>query len=144
MDGPLKELSKLEKLTANTGTRGKTPSIADSLDSLLEVLERTKQQVASDGASKETWKFSIDTLDSKKKEIDEKQKEIYSSMSRLGKALDKKFTSPLPSYPDLFASSTAVDALERTIALHFLRTGQFDTAETFLEEGVFDYGTGGP
>lgn len=24
-------------------------------------------------------------------------------------------------------------ALERTIALHFLRTGQFDTAETFLE-----------
>lgn len=40
--------------------------------------------------------------------------------------------NPLPSYEPLFSSSEAKAALERTIAFHFLRTGQFDTAETFL------------
>jgi E3 ubiquitin-protein transferase RMND5 len=89
MDGPLKELSKLEKLTANTGARGKTVSIADSLESLLDTLERTKRQVEADGVSEQAWKDLTDNLDSKKKEIDDRQKEIYSSMSRLGKALDK-------------------------------------------------------
>ena len=87
--------------------------------------------------------------------MDERQKEIYSSVSRIGKALDKvrfpsshlpaflpeidlceqKFPTSLPTYPDLFTSEESVAALERTIALHFLRTGQFDVAETFLEVG---------
>ena len=33
----------------------------------------------------------------------------------------------------MFASPEAVAALERTVAAHFLRTGQFETAETFIE-----------
>ncbi|KAG7092412.1 hypothetical protein E1B28_008769 [Marasmius oreades] len=134
MDGPIKELSKLEKLTANTPARGKTASINDSLDSLLEALEPTKQAAQSGEASSQTWKSLVDTLESKKKEIDDRQKEVYSSMSRLGKAIDKKFSTPLPSYSDLFASQASINALERTIALHLLRTGQFDTAQTFIEE----------
>ncbi|KAL0580240.1 hypothetical protein V5O48_001745 [Marasmius crinis-equi] len=133
MEGALKELSKLEKLTGNEG-RGKTISIKDSLDSLLATLERTKQDVETEGATSESWKRLTDVLEGKKKEMDERQKEIYSSTSRLGKAIDKKFATPLPSYPDLFESDSSVQALERTIALHFLRTGQFDTAETFIQE----------
>ncbi|KAF9264727.1 hypothetical protein L218DRAFT_979426 [Marasmius fiardii PR-910] len=125
MDGPIKDLSKLEKLTSNS--RSKTASINDSLDSILQVLEQAKKGDLE-------WKKVVEIIETKKKDIDERQKEIYSSMSRLGKSIDKKFSTPLPSYPDLFASQPSIAALERTIALHFLRTGQFDTAQTFIEE----------
>lgn len=47
--------------------------------------------------------------------------------------LSQKFQTPLPTYSPLFTSPEANAALERTIALHFLRTGQFKTAETFIE-----------
>jgi hypothetical protein len=47
----------------------------------------------------------------------------------------QKFTTSLPTYNPLFSSQKAVTALERTIALHFLRTGQFTIAETFFEVG---------
>ena len=36
----------------------------------------------------------------------------------------------------MFSSPEANAALERTIALHFLRTGQFKTAESFIEVRV--------
>ncbi|KAK1232255.1 hypothetical protein PQX77_004629 [Marasmius sp. AFHP31] len=133
MDVLLKELTKLEKLTASNG-RGKTVPIKESLDSLLSALEHGKQVVETEGVTSESWKGVTDILESKKKEIDERLKETYSSMTRLGKAIDKKFSTPLPSYPGLFESDTAVKALERTIALHFLRTGQFETAQTFIQE----------
>ena len=45
----------------------------------------------------------------------------------------QKFTNSLPSYSPLFTSETSVAELERVIAVHFLRTGQFTIAETFLE-----------
>lgn len=47
--------------------------------------------------------------------------------------LPQKFTQPLPTYDPLFTSHAAKEALDRTIALHLLRTGQFSTAETFIE-----------
>lgn len=45
---------------------------------------------------------------------------------------EQKFSAPLPAYTDLFSSPSSVTALQRTIALHLLRTGQFNVAETFL------------
>lgn len=45
----------------------------------------------------------------------------------------QKFTNSLPSYSPLFTSETSIAELERTVAIHFLRTGQFTTAETFLQ-----------
>ena len=38
----------------------------------------------------------------------------------------------------LFTSYEAQAALQRTIALHFLRTGQFETAEEFRKVSNFD------
>ncbi|KAG6820607.1 hypothetical protein H0H93_014523 [Arthromyces matolae] len=132
MEGPLKELDKLEKLTAS---KGKTPSINDTLDDILLSLQDAKKTVEdSDALDEATLQQLCQAIEVKKKDVDDRQKEIYSSVSRLGKAMDKKFTAPLPSYSRLFASAQARSSLERTIALHFLRTGQFDTAETFLEE----------
>jgi hypothetical protein len=86
MEGPLKELTKLERLTA---AYGKAPSIADSLDSLLGALQNAKQQ-CQDLGEDEIALFQLgQTIEAKKKEVDERQKEVYSSVARLGKALDK-------------------------------------------------------
>ncbi|KAG6878729.1 hypothetical protein C0993_011544 [Termitomyces sp. T159_Od127] len=136
MDGLLKELAKLEKLTSS---KGKAPSINDTLDSILYHLQDAKKKLEnSDVIDEDILKQLSQAIDAKKKDVDDRQKEVYSSVSRLGKALDKKFPAALPSYSHLFASTQSRTALERTIALHFLRTGQFDTAETFLEESGID------
>ena len=55
---------------------------------------------------------------------------------RLPQRPHQRFTTPLPSYQPLFSSPEAIASLERTIARHFLRTGQFETAETFINVGT--------
>ncbi|KII88581.1 hypothetical protein PLICRDRAFT_41768 [Plicaturopsis crispa FD-325 SS-3] len=133
MEGPLKELAKLDKLTSKSPAKGKLPSI-DILDSLLQSLRDAKASVEDGTASEDTLVQLAHTVKLRKEEIDKKQKEVYNSLTRYGKLLDKTFSASLPSYSPLFASPESAEALERTIALHFLRTGQFATAETFLEE----------
>lgn len=58
---------------------------------------------------------------------------IFPAPASLHLSFSQKFTQPLPSYDPLFTSYAAKEALDRTIALHLLRTGQFSTAETFIE-----------
>lgn len=147
MDGPLKELAKLEKLTAVKGTG---QAISDWLDSLISSLQDSKNSITESDIDEEILLQLSRSIESTKKDIDDRQKEVYSSVSRLGKALDKvtclciqtnsklnhtskKFPASLPTYPRLFESLPSRKALERTIALHFLRTGQLDTAEIFLD-----------
>ncbi|TFK42630.1 ubiquitin-protein ligase E3 [Crucibulum laeve] len=131
MEGPLKELAKLEKLTV---AKGKAPSVADSLDTLLHSLKQIRESVGVSEPIGGEFQGLVHLVDAKKKEVDERQKEVYSSMSRFGKALDKKFSASLPTYSDIFSSPASEAAIERTIALHFLRTGQLDAAETFIQE----------
>ncbi|PFH54400.1 hypothetical protein AMATHDRAFT_135992 [Amanita thiersii Skay4041] len=135
MEAPLKELAKLEKVAF---TKGKSTAIQDPLDALLSALHEAKAQIAAGNANEQTFVHLEHLTEAKKKEIDERQKEIYSSLSRLGKALDKKFSTTMPVYSNLFSSPSSIAALERTIALHFLRTGQFDIAETFLKESAIN------
>ncbi len=151
MDAPLKELAKLDKLTAGTSSaKGKAPSIDQSLDALLESLRNAKERFSSGTGSQATLETLVKRVEEKKKEIDDRQKEVYNALAKFGKALDKvrclrapakrmrvsravqKFTNPLPSYEPLFTSLEAKAALERTMAIHFMRTGQFGIAETFL------------
>ncbi|KAJ7582774.1 CTLH/CRA C-terminal to lish motif domain-containing protein [Mycena floridula] len=138
MDAPLKELSKLEKLTGKSSGKGKTTPVTDSLDSLLQALYQTKTQHDAGILSAESLEQLAQTVEAKKRDVDDRQKEIYTSVARIGKALDKKFPVSLPSYPNLFTSEKSVKALERTIAHHFLRTGQFETAQIFMEESNLD------
>ncbi|RPD79963.1 hypothetical protein L226DRAFT_550172 [Lentinus tigrinus ALCF2SS1-7] len=134
MDGPLKELDKLERLAAGASVgKGKAPSVNQSLDVLLEALRNAREQFIAGTGSHANLVALAKLVEDKKKEIDDRQKEVYNATAKLGKALDK-FTNPLPSYEPLFQSPEAKAALERTIAIHFLRTGQFDTAEAFINE----------
>ncbi|KAI0721662.1 hypothetical protein C8T65DRAFT_800148 [Cerioporus squamosus] len=135
MDGPLKELSRLEKLAAGASAgKGKAPSVNQSLDTLLDALRNARERFIAGTGSQANLVALAKLVENKKKEIDDRQKELYNATAKVGKALDKKFTNPLPSYEPLFQSPEAKAALERTIAIHFLRTGQFDTAETFISE----------
>ena len=88
MEGPLKELAKLEKLTSKSA-KGKAASVDDSLVSLLQSLRDAKERLEGGAATEETVVELAQTVDAIKKDVDDKQKEVYSSLSRLGKALDK-------------------------------------------------------
>lgn len=92
MDGLLKEIDKLEKLTSNSSNinKSKSPSINDSLDSLLQTLREQKARIER-GASCPEAQFQdlSKTIEQRKKEIDERQKLVYNSLARYGKALDK-------------------------------------------------------
>ncbi|KAG5654513.1 hypothetical protein H0H81_001154 [Sphagnurus paluster] len=96
MEGPLKELVKLEKLTAS---KGKAPSISDSLDALLSSLHDVKNQLEKGQVDQDTLQQLSRTVEAKKRDIDDRQKEVYSSVSRLGKALDKYIRLLLSSHP---------------------------------------------
>jgi hypothetical protein len=87
MDGTLKELTKLENLTSKSST------IADSLGSLIRSLNEVKAAYNSGAVDEDTLKQLVQAVESHKKEVDDRQKEAYASISRLGKALDK--ASPL-------------------------------------------------
>ncbi len=89
MEAALKELTKLEKLTGDSSAKAKSASIFDSLDSLLDSLRAARQLCVEDILPQDTCVDLSRTVEARKKDIDERQKEIYSSMSRLGKALEK-------------------------------------------------------
>jgi len=139
-DPLLKELDKLERLSNFTSsairstTKTKSPSISDSLDSLIASLRDAKQAAELGQAPEEYVGGLSKAVDDRKREVEERQKEIHASLGRFGRALDKKFPNPLPSYAPLFTSPKAAAALEHTIVSHFIRTGAFNVAETFLKE----------
>ena len=87
MDAALKELAKLEKLTADG--KAKSPPIDQTLDALLATLRAEREGVESGGALPETFEGLATKVESLKKDLDDRQKEIYNSISRYGKALDK-------------------------------------------------------
>ena len=90
MDGPLKELAKLEKLAAGGSIgKGKAPAIDQSLDALLDSLRAAKQRYLAGTGSQETLLNLSKEIEGKKKEVDERQKEVYNALAKVGKALDK-------------------------------------------------------
>ena len=90
MDGPLKELAKLQKLVSDSSSsKGKSPTINDSLDSLLQSLQEVKDRLQHGTATDETLTILSKTVETRKKEVDDRQKEVYNALAKIGKALDK-------------------------------------------------------
>jgi hypothetical protein len=91
MDTVLKELEKLQKLVSDEPSAGKskTPAIQESLNSLLQTLHVQKKRLEAGLATEAELASLARTVEARKKEIDERQKEIYNSLARYGKALDK-------------------------------------------------------
>jgi hypothetical protein len=91
MEGPLKELARLEKLTSKSTTANKSTTIIDSLDSLLQCLNDAKAAFEDGSGNEDTILQVVQAVDAHKREVEDRQKEVYSSLSRLGKALDKVY-----------------------------------------------------
>jgi len=91
METALKELEKLQKLTSDeqSTSKGKTPAIQESLNSLLQTLHAQKKRLEAGLANEAELTTLARTVEARKKEVDERQKEIYNSLARYGKALDK-------------------------------------------------------
>ena len=87
----MKELERLQKLVSDEPSVGKskTPAIQDSLNSLLQTLHVQKKRLEAGLATEAELTTLARTAEARKKEIDERQKEIYNSLARYGKALDK-------------------------------------------------------
>lgn len=97
MDTPLKELARLERLQVfpslsfhiSKTTPKSTSSVSETLDSLLNLLQEVKQRVEAGTISAVELQEVARLVEEKKKELDEKQKEIHGSLGKLGKAIDK-------------------------------------------------------
>lgn len=105
-------------------------SVMDALDHLLDALEEAKRstlptQILTAQLQQKVTKCG--------KTINEKHKEYYSALSKLGKSLDKKFVIPIDGVADakLFQSELAQGALDRVVRDHLERCGEWEVARMF-------------
>lgn len=86
----LKELTNLDSLTSGSSvTNSKSKSLAASVDELLGSLTAFRNTISQEPSIASDFTALSRTVDARKKDIDDRQKEIYSSIVRLGKGLDK-------------------------------------------------------
>ncbi|KAF1835316.1 hypothetical protein BDW02DRAFT_638728 [Decorospora gaudefroyi] len=128
MDDLLAQIELLES-SANLST-----SISD-VQQAIDMLTAARAKVAADGS---TAPLTLAKLqDPFKKTLEAAQKDlkpIYAGLNKYGKALDKKFKDkPLPSAEN-DALSSHPSLINRAIAMHLLREGQFGVASTFVDE----------
>ena len=94
MGGPLKKIEKLQKLVSDEPSilrqweKSKTP-IQDLLNSLLQTLHAQKKRLEAGLAIEAELTMLARTAEERKKEIDERQNEVFNSLARYGKVLDK-------------------------------------------------------
>ncbi|KAI1912889.1 hypothetical protein LOZ53_003104 [Ophidiomyces ophidiicola] len=107
----------------------------DDVQATINLLQEARNSIERDPNSasitlaklQNPVKTSFDTTN-------ESLKETYSALNRYGRALDKLFKDkPLPS-TDYEALSLEPALVDRAIAMHLLREGQFSTASTFASE----------
>ncbi|PSN66910.1 hypothetical protein BS50DRAFT_573697 [Corynespora cassiicola Philippines] len=128
MDDLMKQIELLE------GTTNLSASI-DDVQRSIDLLTTARAKIAADpqkaSATLEKLQSPLKkTLDTASKDL----KPIYNGLSKYSKALDKKFKDkPLPSAEN-DALSSHPQLINRAIAMHLLREGQFSVASTFIEE----------
>ena len=113
MDVALKELAKLEKLTSDA--KGKSAAVVDSLDALLASLRGAQVKLQEGSTPKDSLENLAKSVETHKKAVDDRQKEVYSSMSRLGKAFDK-----VGWVDNLYRLHELIFTLNRSSQIHYL------------------------
>ncbi|KAF3939178.1 hypothetical protein ABW19_dt0210091 [Dactylella cylindrospora] len=126
MDGIEKELDRL------TDKANLSRSIKD-IDRCLELLIAARSNIEADPSSATATLSGLESqLKSGFDKTNDSLKEVYSGLNKYGKALDKKF-KPI-NLSDYDVLSDHQDLINRAIGMHLLREGNFDIAETFVEE----------
>ncbi|KAI4674007.1 uncharacterized protein J4E88_008474 [Alternaria novae-zelandiae] len=125
----LREQVELLESSANLSTS------IDDVQKAIDMLTAARAKIAADAKTapvtlaklQDPFKKSLDA-------VNKDLKPIYAGLNKYGKTLDKKFKDkPLPS-ADNDALSSHPSLINRAIAMHLLREGQFEVASTFIEE----------
>jgi hypothetical protein len=151
MDAIQKELEKLHKrlpaLVEPKGYNAEVSSAASisrakdtssnvfyALDQLIHTFEEAQQRLVRQESSVDPSILLSElraSVGQAQRGVNERQKEYYSALSKLGKALEKKFPTSTASLTDsrIFTSVQAQHSLESVVLEHFLRNGDWDLAE---------------
>ncbi|PWN30947.1 hypothetical protein BDZ90DRAFT_229938 [Jaminaea rosea] len=116
-----------------------TAAVSESLDSLLSSLETMRSTIASDQSPPSAPVVAAETkalIAKSQKAIADRQKDVYNALSKLGKAYDKKFPTPVDGIADpaLFMGAQAQEALEAVVLDHMLRMGEWQAAGELAKE----------
>lgn len=127
--GPLlAEVARMRKLNLNAAIQ--------DVDSIIDLLMAAREQVAGDGDAHKI-SMAMTTLQNPVKArleaITDDLKNVTKAQRNYGKALDRALPHrELPMEADAMAHHSAL--INRAIAMHLLREGQFSVASTFLRE----------
>ncbi|KAF7159931.1 hypothetical protein CNMCM5623_005437 [Aspergillus felis] len=101
----------------------------------IDLIQAARETIASDpGQASITLAKLQNSVKSSFDSINDNLKEHHSALNKYSKALDKLFKDkPLPS-TEHDALSSREHLINRAIAMHLLREGQFSVAATFLSE----------
>ncbi|RKF78971.1 LisH domain-containing protein C29A3.03c [Golovinomyces cichoracearum] len=129
MDALETELAKLQKDT-------NLKKSVDDVDAIIEQLEKAREIIVADPNSAP---ITLATLQNPLKkgfdQINEDLNKVHRAYAKYGRALEKE-NFPIKSLPnDLDAVKSHNNLINRAIAMHFIREGQFSMARKFLSEG---------
>ncbi|KAF2215687.1 hypothetical protein CERZMDRAFT_35212 [Cercospora zeae-maydis SCOH1-5] len=116
--------------------RGNLSKAIDDVQSLIDLLQSTRDAVAEDPdkAVLHLAKLSTPVKQSFSK-IEEDLKEVNRGINQYSKALKDKFKSTVLPTNANDALVSQPHLINRAIAMHLLREGKFDVAKTFVREG---------
>ncbi|KAF8477114.1 CTLH/CRA C-terminal to lish motif domain-containing protein [Kalaharituber pfeilii] len=107
-----------------------------TVDKIISMLTTARAQISNDPTSSALVLAKLNNqLQTAVSTLNDEQKDIYNGLGKYGKALDKKFkasSSFSSAEYDALAGETSL--INRAIAMHLIREGNFDVASTFLHE----------
>ncbi|KAK5992674.1 E3 ubiquitin-protein ligase RMND5A [Cladobotryum mycophilum] len=109
----------------------------DDVDNIIDLLTKAREQVAEADTDSHKISMAMTTLQnpvkSRLEKVTDDLKEVTKAQRGFGKALDKALPQrDLPMEADAMADHPAL--INRAIAMHLLREGQFSVASTFVRE----------
>ncbi|OCL08718.1 hypothetical protein AOQ84DRAFT_363865 [Glonium stellatum] len=128
MDALKHEVEQLQK-------RDNLEKSIDDVQKTIDLLMNARKALSTDPKSTSMTLAKLQTpVKQSFDKVNDDLKKIHSGLNKYSKALDKKFKDkPLPTAEN-DALSSHPSLINRAIAMHLLREGQFSVASTFIEE----------
>ena len=106
----------------------------NEVDELLELVEHTQQLIENDSTHANTYLKDLERhFRLIEKRITDDEKEIYSSLVKFGKVMDRTFKSSTSTNTKEAPISPGLE-LDKAVLMHLARSGEFDVATKLIEE----------
>ncbi|KAK3817403.1 MAG: CTLH/CRA C-terminal to lish motif domain-containing protein [Benniella sp.] len=132
MDTLIKDYDKILK-------KHRTLETNDPLDRLMAVVSEAKERIRADPSSTNTSLAALGkSIKTVSHAISDEHKELQSALTKYSKAVDKKFTADAVAPINPYAFDNRQHILRKTIALHYVRQGNFEVGDMFAKEAGLD------